>query len=92
MALVLTLRKNFSVAIGEEGYVVSYVDTAFNFTLQRVRDGKEFMVQDKNWTEVSPGISVKAGIPLDENGKLVRLMIQAPKEVLIVRGTNAVFN
>ena len=88
MALILTMREGFTVSIGGDRYEVQEVHTAFTFTVVREADGKRFHVNDSKWVWIDEGVSLKAGIPLKDNGSLVRLMIRAPQEVLIVRGYN----
>lgn len=86
MALVVTMRKDATVVIGDQTYTVSEVASPFEFCLIRSSDHTEFWVDDTSWVFLDTNVSIMAGIPLNDIGTQVRLMIDAPKEVKILRG------
>lgn len=85
MALVLTMRRGFAVTVGEEVFTLVYVRDYAHFTVLRESDGEEFTINDMAWEEVAKDVFFMAGVPNYE-GKVIRLMIEAPQSVLIVRG------
>jgi hypothetical protein len=91
MALALTLRKGQAFFAGGIRIVCSTIRSPFDFD---VRVGPTYFngVGEHEWVEVSPEVKVKAGVPQDSCGDLVRILIDAPKSIKITReskGTDA---
>jgi uncharacterized Zn finger protein len=85
MALALTLRKGHEVFVDHQRIVVSDLETALKFKVRRA-DGEEFKMDPNVWQEVFPSVWMQSGIPLDQKGKMVRLVIDAPQHIKILRG------
>lgn len=82
MALVLKLKVGDAVMIGRERFHVSkiYDRTSFTFVND---DARSFRITENEAVEVMPDVFVSAG-DLYESG-IVRVVIDAPRDVLIVR-------
>lgn len=85
MGLAFTLRKGHELFVGHKRLVVSAVETALKFKVRRP-DGEEIALDPNLWKEVFPEVYMQAGIPQDQQGSMVRLVIRAPREIRILRG------
>lgn len=85
MALSLSLRKNEDVLIGDQSFVVSEVMNGGRFFLQNAETGQTFEITDMEAVEIMSDVFVSAGDYDDSYGQ-VRVVIDAPREVSILRG------
>lgn len=76
MALTLTLREGHDFFIGDQRCVIDSVRTPLDFKVI-VDGGGQHRVTDGYWTEVT-NAKLQAGIPRKQDGKIVRIMIDAP--------------
>ena len=86
MALVFTMREKHYLHIGGKKYTVQEIKKWNDFQLIS-DDGHKFAINCTDWTTLSEGVRVQAGIPRSLKGLLVRLLIEA-KGILVVFGDN----
>lgn len=77
MALTLTLREGHDFFIGDRRFVVASVVTPLNFVVE-AEDGHRYMLDPDDWSDVGPNVRLTSGIPRKQDGKIVRVMIEAP--------------
>jgi len=87
MALSLSMRKNEDVLIGEQSFIVSEVLGGGRFFLQNSETGKSFEITELEAVEVMSDVFVSAGEY--DSDLQVRVVIDAPREVFILRGEAA---
>lgn len=85
MSLVLSLKDGEDVFIGSRRFVIDGVLNAFSYTLKDTVTGKTHHITDKEVVEVLEGVSISAGDRQQQVG-VVRLTIDAPRDVVILRG------
>lgn len=94
MSLVLSLKEGQDFYVGEERFVVAQILGEMRFTLQhsiertigrvKLLRRRVYEVSDDHSIEVLPDVYVAAGD--NQPSGRVRVAIDAPKEVLILRG------
>lgn len=84
MPLVLSMRETHDFYVAAEQLVVDVIHDDASFTLRLVSTGKKFLVSDQDATEVLPDVFVSSGG--FQNGGLVRVAIEAPHSIFILRG------
>lgn len=84
MPLVLSLRKGHDFYVGTHRVVISKIQSATSFQV-RVDDGGGQQITDGEFTEILPGVSLQAGVPRNQNSRVVRPIILAPG-IKILRG------
>lgn len=84
MALVLTMRKGHDFFVEGQRVVVSSVRSALDFDVKNPH-GQVYSIDEFKWANVLPGVKLRAAIPRDQSGMLVRVSIDAPGKK-IVRG------
>lgn len=77
MALTLTLREGHDFFVGDRRFVISEVMTPLNFVVSD-EDERRFMLDPDDWADVGPNVRLSSGIPRKQDGKIVRVMIEAP--------------
>lgn len=82
MPLALTMRENHRLRVGSIVYTVVKVHSGMSYTISG--GGREFAINCTSWTEVFEGVKIQAGIPRNVAGKLVRAVIDAPREIDIL--------
>lgn len=85
MALSLSLRKNDDVIIGDQYFILSEVVHGGLFVLKNIETGQSFEITDMEAVEIMSDVFVSAGDYDDSYGQ-VRVVIDAPREVSILRG------
>ena len=84
MALVLTLKQGEDFYVDKDQYFLREIVSEGNVRVSRVRDGAAFDVDDRKKTKVDEGVFLQIGDHM--TSKACRLMIQAPRQLLIVTG------
>lgn len=84
MALILTLRQGHDFFIERQRVLLSKVRSSMDFDL-KTPFGHIHKVTEHGWIQILPGVKVQAAIPQDQDGRLVRVAIDAPGKN-IVRG------
>lgn len=84
MALVLAMRSGHDFYVGDRRAVISWVDSPYKFGVKR-DDGTVITVTDDSWGEIYPGVKVQAGVPSNQQAKVVRVVFQADG-VRVLRG------
>lgn len=84
MPLVLSLRPSHHVFVGDSKFTVSHVISPYRFFLQR-DDGRMFEILDSRWTYIKKGVKVQAGVPRKQDSRIVSLLLDAPREIRIMR-------
>jgi hypothetical protein len=84
MALVLTLKQGEDFYVDKDQYFLREIVSAGQVRVARVRDGAAFDVDDQKRTQVDAGVFLQIGDHM--TSKACRLMIQAPRQMLIVTG------
>lgn len=76
MALVLSLRKGHGFHVGTHHIEIASVLSPYEFSV-RANDCPVVAISEE-WREVLPGIKLMVGVPQSQEGKIVRVMIDAP--------------
>ncbi len=84
MALVLTLKQGEDFYVDKDQYFLREIVSAGQVRVARARDGAAFDVDDQKRTQVDAGVFLQIGDHM--TSKACRLMIQAPRQMLIVTG------
>lgn len=84
MSLIISLRKGDDFFVNDERVVVSEIVGPNNYTLHVTSTGKKYRITDQEAKEVMPSVFVSSGGFLKWGQ--VRLVIDAPKDILILRG------
>lgn len=84
MALVLTLKQGEDFYVDSDQYFLREIVSAGQVRVSRMRDGAAFDVDDRKKTQVGEGVFLQIGDHM--TSKACRLMIQAPRQLLIVTG------
>ena len=84
MALVLTLKQGEDFYVDREQYFLREIVSEGKVRIARARDGAAFDVDDRQKTQVDDGVFLQIGDHM--TSKACRLMIQAPRQLLIVTG------
>jgi hypothetical protein len=82
--LIISLREHDDFFVERRRIVVTRIDGPNDFTLKVEATGKEFRITDEEATEVLPEVLIAAGGYL--NIGQVRLVIDAPRSITILRG------
>lgn len=77
MPLVLSLRKGHGFHVGDHHVQVVSVQSAYEFSV-RANDNPVKEVKPDVWVEVLPGVLLQAGVPQSQEGKIIRVVIDAP--------------
>ena len=85
MTLVLSLRKGQDFYVDDEQIVVESIRGKQSFDVKVVSTGKVHTITDEQATEVVPDVFLSSGGRAQ--GGLARIAIEAPPDVLILRGT-----
>lgn len=84
MGLVLSMREGEDFYVADDQFVVTEQSEDAHFKVRRVADGKEFRVTDAMAVELAPDVYAAAG---EQHLKgVVRIVIDAPRDKLIIRG------
>ena len=84
MTLVLSLRKGQDFYVDDEQIVVESIRGKQSFVVKVVSTGKVHTITDERATEVVPDVFLSSGGRAQ--GGLARIAIEAPPDVLILRG------
>jgi hypothetical protein len=84
MALVLTLKQGEDFYVDKDQYFLREIVSEGNVRVSRARDGAAFEVDDQKKTKVDEGVFLQIGDRMTT--KACRLMIDAPRQMLIVTG------
>jgi hypothetical protein len=84
MPLVLSLRQGQDFYVGKERFVVDHIHNDTMFRLRHVESARKFEVSDTQSTKILDDVFVSAGAR--QQPMLVRLAIEAPANVLVLRG------
>ncbi len=84
MALVLTLKQGEDFYVDRDQYFLREIVSEGKVRIARARDGAAFDVDDRQKTQVDDGVFLQIGDHM--TSKACRLMIQAPRQLLIVTG------
>lgn len=84
MPLVLSLRQRQDFFVGDERFVIDHVYSDTHFRIRHEATGKVFDITDTMSTEILPDVRVFAGD--QEQAMLVRVAIEAPREIVVLRG------
>lgn len=84
MALVLSLREGQDFFVEDERVVVTSVSDGVRFSLEIEKTGKTYDVDDQSAVEIFRDVMVSAGE--SRQMSLARVVIDAPRDVLILRG------
>lgn len=94
MALVLSLREGQDFFVEDERFIVTKIMSGARFVLQKYQESKlgrtlvknrvNFDITDQCSSEISDGVFVSAGSGAQFG--TVRVAIEAPRELLILRG------
>lgn len=84
MALVLTLRQGEDFYVDKDQYFLREIVSEGNVRVSRARDGAAFEVDDQKKTKVDEAVFLQIGDRMTT--KACRLMIDAPRHMLIVTG------
>ena len=84
MALVLTLKQGEDFYVDRDQYFLREIVSEGTVRIARARDGAAFDVDDRQKTQVDDGVFLQIGDHM--TSKACRLMIQAPRQLLIVTG------
>lgn len=82
MALTLTLREGHDFFIGDRRIVVEDVRTPQDFTVRDTHNGLAWVLDSEEWKNLSYA-KLQAGIPRKQEGKIVRLLVDAPGEKVL---------
>ena len=82
MALVLTLKPNEKVRIGESVAYIEYLPD--NGVVHINVDGRSFPINDEKQTEVLPNVMVSTG-DYNEFYQQYRVLFEAPRDISIYR-------
>jgi hypothetical protein len=83
MALVLSLKPKEDFYVGDQRFIVTKLYNRTSFTLVH-EGGKQYEITEYEATEVLPDVWVSSGDVYDLG--TVRVVIEAPREILILRG------
>jgi len=86
MALVLSLKQDQSFYLNDQKVTVTEVITPTCFVLELEGQPKPVTVDDSHSVEIVPEVWVAAGKPVSVG--LIRVVIDAPREILILREEN----
>ena len=84
MPLVLSLKEGHDFYVAQTRYEVTRINDDASFTLRDVDFNADFEVSDRNATEVMPDVLISSGG--FQHGGMVRVVIDAPHEIFILRG------
>ena len=88
MALTLSLYPKADFFVDDTRVTLIHVEDAYNFKLKV--HGKSvnftFNVTDEEATEILPDVRVSSGLPDTRYPRSVKLVVQAPREIRILRG------
>lgn len=82
MSLVLTLRLGHDFYIEQTRCFVSRVYSSVKFAV-RCNGSEPVVLDDQDWVEVEPGVRMRAGIPQDQTGSIIRVAIEAPGKKIL---------
>lgn len=85
MPLVISLRQGHGFHAGSSYVEVAKVRSAYSFSV-RADNQLVLAVEQDEWTQVLPGVRVQAGVPQHQEGKVVRVIIDAPGMKIIRSG------
>lgn len=84
MALTLTLREGHDFYAGDTRFLIAGVITPMVFAIEDT-NGLTHTVTSEGWVEIAEGVRVCSGIPRKQEGKVVRLLVEAPG-IKVLRG------
>lgn len=84
MPLILSLRRNEDFYVADERVVLTRIRSKNDFDVVVESVGKEFQITDLEAVEIIPDVFVSAG-DYYQTGQ-VRVVIEAPREIRILRG------
>lgn len=84
MALTLTLREGHDFYAGDTRFLIAGVITPMVFAIEDT-NGLTHTVTSEDWVEITEGVRVCSGIPRKQEGKVVRLLVEAPG-IKVLRG------
>lgn len=85
MSLVLSLRKGHDFYVGNTRIFVAWVGSSTKFCL-KMPDGTSKVIQDDQWYPLLDRVFVKAGTSSINHVGTVDMAIQAPRDIVILRG------
>lgn len=77
MALTLTLREGHDFYVGDMRLLIADVLTPMVFSVEDDH-GLKHSVNSEDWVEVAEGVRLCSGIPRKQEGRVVRLLVDAP--------------
>lgn len=86
MSLVLSLRKSHGFHVGDDFMDIVDIKTPYEFCVKAKSTNEVKIVNMDGWTEVVPGVSLRAGVPANQDAKIVRVMIEAPGKKVVRKG------
>lgn len=84
MALTLTLREGHDFYAGDLRFIIADVITPMVFAVEDSH-GLCHSVNSESWVELASGVKVSSGIPRKQEGKVVRVLVEAPG-IKVLRG------
>lgn len=84
MALTLTLREGHDFYVGDQRFMIADVITPMVFSVED-SFGLKHSVNSEDWVDVGSGVKLCSGIPRKQEGRVVRLLVEAP-DFKVLRG------
>lgn len=84
MALTLTLREGHDFYVEHKRFLIVDVLTPMVFAVEDDH-GLRHSVNSEDWVSIGAGVSLCSGIPRKQEGRVVRLMVEAPGQ-RVLRG------
>lgn len=85
MPLVITMKQGSTLFVDDKRILCGEVHGATSFDMI-TEDGRSVSIDNSKWAEVYPEVKIKAGIMKIASDRMVRVMIDAPLHMDIVRG------
>lgn len=84
MPLVISLKPGSDFYVDDVRFVVTHIENANKFWIQKDGDPKPIMITDDEAVEIVPEVKASAGDYL--MFQMIRLVLDAPRRIKIIRG------